>query len=420
MTRRSLALAVLTTWLATAGVGAQPPAPRPRPVVSSAQVDLLTNTLTLRGQNLLPRTAMPAVTMGGTALTVFSATAEQIVAALPVTAPGTYLVTLSRDASRVVDWTTDVTIGEAGPRGLRGEPGPKGAPGDMGAPGDAGAQGAKGATGDPGAPGNVGPAGATGSQGAVGARGANGLLGPTGPEGDDGAAGFDGLGILQLVSGPDTTSDIAVPGGHLFRLHYGGPLGGSGAAAFDLAYQPTSAIEVVRLRVPGVYQLDYAVTFDVTPLSLPLLSGRGDLDLTVGFVKAAANARLQYSIPTPLPWFAPGDVLIWEGESEPYAVRIYDCGSYYKGGVWTSVRDELEAGGSYIGAQHLSIVDGRPYTAVVSQLPDVPAYRTASGQAILEIEQETCVALRTHASSAGTLGYEVQVLDAHVNILRLR
>lgn len=147
-------------------------------VISGVDLDFETDTLTIRGQNLLkwgfrPRGGgeSPLVFLGEQPLSVLEATRERIRAASP-----TPLAELEGDHILVVSTgrggsETDVyalTIGGRGPEGPQGPPGQPGPPGVDGPPGP---------TGDP------GPSGPTGLPGPRGPRGPQGPAGPAGEPG---------------------------------------------------------------------------------------------------------------------------------------------------------------------------------------------------------------------------------------------
>lgn len=120
-------------------------------IISNTMVNTNTNTITITGSGFSTR-VKPTVSLGGTALTVSSYTATSIVASLgPVTAPGTYLLTLT---SGLTFAAADVTLGAVGPQGAVG---PVGATGATGAVGPTGVTGATGATGPQGAPAPASP-----------------------------------------------------------------------------------------------------------------------------------------------------------------------------------------------------------------------------------------------------------------------
>jgi hypothetical protein len=91
------------------------------PVIESATINTSTNQIGITGVNLLPAIGMPAVGLGNAGLTVVSATASQIVAALPASlSAGTYALRLTV-GSLVARF--DVAYGAQGPAGPAGPPG---------------------------------------------------------------------------------------------------------------------------------------------------------------------------------------------------------------------------------------------------------------------------------------------------------
>ena len=131
-----------------------------------------------------------------------------------MTAPGTYLLTVSSGATFAA---ADVTLGAVGPQGPIGPTGLAGAPGLMGPPGLPGAPGATGATGQ------------TGATGPMGQTGAAGQAGPAGPTGDPGPAGPTGATGAQGPAGPTLPPTLY---GAIFS---GGVNTGSGTSATDIA-----------------------------------------------------------------------------------------------------------------------------------------------------------------------------------------
>src|SRR5579871_6408387 len=91
------------------------------PVIESATINTSTNQIAITGVNLLPATGLPGVGLGNAGLTVVSATASQVVAALPASlSAGTYAlrVTVGSLVARF-----DVEYGAQGPAGPQGPPG---------------------------------------------------------------------------------------------------------------------------------------------------------------------------------------------------------------------------------------------------------------------------------------------------------
>jgi len=121
------------------------------PAVYSASINYTAHTITIFGSGF----SSPTVVFDGGMLTVRAASGSEIIANLPVKAPGTYLLTVT-DSDKSAT-TFDVTYGAVGPQGATGATGPEGP------------KGAAGATGATGPQGPAGPAGATGLTGATGA-----------------------------------------------------------------------------------------------------------------------------------------------------------------------------------------------------------------------------------------------------------
>ena len=84
------------------------------PIISNTKVNTSTNMITITGSGFNSR-VKPTVYLGGTNLNVSSFTATSIVASLgSVTAPGTYLLTVTSGVTFAV---ADVTLGAVGPQG---------------------------------------------------------------------------------------------------------------------------------------------------------------------------------------------------------------------------------------------------------------------------------------------------------------
>jgi hypothetical protein len=81
--------------------------------VVSAVVNPSTQQITIKGTDLTPTSGLPAVTLGGTTLTVVSAIHQKIVATMPSgLPPGSYQLTVNNGTASVV---FDVTYGSDGP-----------------------------------------------------------------------------------------------------------------------------------------------------------------------------------------------------------------------------------------------------------------------------------------------------------------
>lgn len=180
--RTLVALAAL--WCAAAPAahaqGASNGGPPKAPFITSATVDRVNDTVTLRGQNFGPRP--PAVYCETLLMTVLSASDTELLVAFPASAlDGTYLFTVVRGPSavdRAEFFVTSLpTAGAvAGPEGPPGVAGPQG------------------------------PAGPEGPQGEPGPAGPTGPMGPQGPQGEPGPAGGAALDLERIVrdSGPFT------------------------------------------------------------------------------------------------------------------------------------------------------------------------------------------------------------------------
>lgn len=180
MTRARVAAGIAPALLLAIALSAPPPSNAESPhqplIVEVLPVDGL---LRISGYDF--GAGAPAVTLGGRAIRVVSASPTRVEALLPEVAPGTYLVTLTveRGGSRWHDesWVALGLQGPAGPVGADGPAGPAGP---------------------------VGPAGATGQQGVagpMGPQGATGAPGAPGPAGPQGLPGVLGLSTIQSLSG---------------------------------------------------------------------------------------------------------------------------------------------------------------------------------------------------------------------------
>lgn len=223
-------------------------------VVTSAEADLTSERLTIRGLNFGHH---PRVALALTELEVLSAGPEEILTVLPSgLAPGTYLLGVARGPQRHQMGTIDLTVGAVGPEGPPGAAGQPGFPGSPGPPGPAGPKGDPGSDGasfkwrgefdcaasylprdvisfegsawitnsaiggcvrppfspwellarkgDPGSQGATGATGATGVTGSPGSPGLPGQAGAPGPPGPAGAAGISGYEVIgsELISVP--------------------------------------------------------------------------------------------------------------------------------------------------------------------------------------------------------------------------
>jgi hypothetical protein len=180
-------------------------------IISDTKVNTSTNTITIAGSGFSTK-VKPAVNLGGTNLSVSSFTATSIVASLgSVTAPGTYLLTVT---SGITFAAADVTLGAVGPQGPIG---PQGFPGATGATGPAGQTGATGASGA------VGPAGPAGPTGPAGAIGPQGQAGPTLPPTLYGASFAGGVNPGSGNTATDIADLTLPPGAYLLQAVVTGP-----------------------------------------------------------------------------------------------------------------------------------------------------------------------------------------------------
>ncbi len=233
-------------------------------IISNTKVNTSTNMITIAGSGFNSR-VKPAVNLGGTNLTVSSFTATSIVASLgSVTAPGTYLLTVT---SGVTFAAADVTLGAVGPQG------------PMGPQGLTGATGATGAT---------GTTGQTGPTGATGATGPTGETGPTGPQGAPGpalaptlyGAAFSGGVITGSGNSGTDIADITLPpGAYLLHAVVTGPQGTSdtlSCSLFDdanvsgtgnaLASGEVNLVEATNVAILGTITIPSSLTTDTVRL----------------------------------------------------------------------------------------------------------------------------------------------------------
>jgi hypothetical protein len=178
--------------------------------VAAEGLDTANPTLAIEGSNF---GGAPSVYMGAPGgvlvqLTVLSATNIFISAQLTgaTSAPGTYLLVVSRGPATVDVFSMAITIGGGGAQGPAGVEGPPGPGGPMGPRGPMGPMGPEGPTGATGAAGQAGATGPMGPMGPAGPTGATGLTGPTGPAGTAGSTflvtGVTPGSILRWWTGP--------------------------------------------------------------------------------------------------------------------------------------------------------------------------------------------------------------------------
>ena len=204
-------------------------------VILSTSIDRVNQTLTIQGQSFGPQA--PQVWCETYAMTVLSATDNQLVVFLPAAVPdGTHLLTVVRGPSEKDRGSFAMNVGTPG----RGPAGPKGDPGVAGPKGDTGAAGPKGDSGAAGPQGDAGAAGPKGDTGATGPAGPAGQVGAPGAKGDTGAAGLQGVQGptgLQGVQGPTGPQGVPGPAGLPGPQ---GPVGPQGPAGIITGHQIVS------------------------------------------------------------------------------------------------------------------------------------------------------------------------------------
>lgn len=178
--------------------------------IINAHVSFAQGTITIEGVNF----SDSYVSLNGWQLAVLpGATSEVVVARLPPgltpeAAGGYRLMVAALDKrGRLKPGAGnydqfDVTIGDAGPGGPRGESG------SVGLTGEAGPVGPPGGEGPRGEPGPTGPAGLKGEPGPEGSMGAFGSMGPPGPSGATGPAGMSGPMGSQGPVGPPGAASV--------------------------------------------------------------------------------------------------------------------------------------------------------------------------------------------------------------------
>ena len=170
-----------------------------------------------------------AVQLGGTALSVQSATPAQIVATSDSSiAAGTYPLAIvfkdkngNRPDTAAAVLRADVTAGTTGAMGPMGPQGPAGSNGPVGPQGPIGLTGPAGPIGPAGPQGLIGLSGPAGPQGETGATGPQGMAGPAGPQGL--------IGLTGPAGTPGPTGPIG-PQGVAGAVGPMGPAGPTGAA----------------------------------------------------------------------------------------------------------------------------------------------------------------------------------------------
>lgn len=135
-------------------------------VITHVDVDHARPEMHIYGRNFSTSTgAAPVVRVAevGVAVKVYGPSAVTIELPSAFLRPGSYLLSMSTGPNLEQNDSFDVTIGNAGPQGPKGDTGPQG---PQGPKGDTGPQGPQGVQGIQGAQGPQGPKGDTGPQGA--------------------------------------------------------------------------------------------------------------------------------------------------------------------------------------------------------------------------------------------------------------
>jgi hypothetical protein len=224
-------------------------------IISNAKVNTSTNMITITGSGFNTR-VKPTVYLGGTNLSVSSFTATSVVASLgSVTAPGTYMLTVT---SGVTFAAADVTLGAVGPQGPIGPQGPTGAAGAIGA---------------------TGAIGQTGPTGATGATGPSGQPGPTLPPTLYGAIFSGGVITGSGNSGTDIADITLPPGAYLLHAVANGPHGTSdtlNCSLFDdakvsrtgnaLASGEVNLLDATNVPILGTITIPSSLTTDTVRL----------------------------------------------------------------------------------------------------------------------------------------------------------
>lgn len=169
-----------------------------KPIIDSAVPNYGTSQLTIVGTGFTGTKL--TVKLDGTALTVISSTATQIVTNLPA-GSGSFLLSVEAGSAT---GTFDLTLGVAGPQGPQGPQGPLGPQGAQGEPGPQGAQGSQGAQGPAGV--SIGYSGFNGS--AVGLSGEPAVTG-TGVIGTTGYYYFSASATVEIAANDAVACGIA-------------------------------------------------------------------------------------------------------------------------------------------------------------------------------------------------------------------
>ncbi len=241
-------------------------------IISNTKVNTSANTITIAGSGFSTK-VKPAVNLGGTNLSVSSFTATSIVASLgSLTAPGTYLLTVT---SGITFAAADVTLGAVGPQGP---------------------QGLTGATGAAGPAGQTGPTGAMGQAGPAGPTGAIGPQGPTLPPTLYGASFAGGVIVGSGILATDIADLTLPPGAYLLQAVVTGPLGTNdtlncslfdddavAGAGIALASGAADLGEATNLPVLGTITIPTSVTTDTVHLFCGTASS-AEMGITASYI----------------------------------------------------------------------------------------------------------------------------------------
>jgi hypothetical protein len=213
-------------------------------VITATTVNTGNNTITITGSGFNAK-IKPVVSLGGKNLAVSSVTTTTIVAGLgSVTAPGTYLLTVT---SGFAFATADVTLGAVGPQGPAGPQGPLG---PQGFTGEAGPQGPIGPAGP------AGPAGLASAPtlyGATFAGGANQGAGDTASTDIADLALPPGAYLLQAV----ITATGGQSGNLTCSLYDNGTVSASPLATGQITLTNTASVPVLAtITVPSTTATD--------------------------------------------------------------------------------------------------------------------------------------------------------------------
>lgn|GEM_PF-1178270 len=204
----------------------------------------------------------PTVTVGGTALTVSSATSASVTATFTAAPPdGDYTLLLTAGTTGSIAFNLTIESLDKGATGATGAAGPTGPTGAAGAAGAKGATGATGATGAAGTAGAAGAKGATGATGPAGPAGATGPTGVAGPAGPAGSAGLNGFNGANGATGPTGANGVG------FTFKYNWTAGNPYSVNDVVAYGGSSYIAVLAVP-PGTVTIPTLDTAHWMPVAL--------------------------------------------------------------------------------------------------------------------------------------------------------